>query len=162
MKNKLLVVAVLASLSGAAAAQPIYSAQDTMRTQQVQLGRVLQVSHEAIKQESTGATNFMVTGAATTIGALVGAQVLRDSSGRDNGLGQVIGTVAGGVAGNMAANAITSQPSVGQGVNVMVKLDDGRTFFVLMPVSEGRGFVAGQRVALASSGGRDRLISIDE
>lgn len=148
--SRLLVAALIAaSLAGVtlpASAQSSYGSRDALRTQDVFYGKVLQSSPEAIKQESNGA----YTAAGAAVGAALGSQVQKQGSG------QWIGGIIGGVLGGAGADLLQRRDMDGQ--NVLVRLDDTRTLFVLMPLVNGRMFAPGQRVAVASVNGQNRII----
>lgn len=137
-----------------ASAQSSYGGRDALRSQDVQFGFVLQSNPETIKQESDG----RYTAAGTAAGGIVGAAV--GTQGRSNNYsGGAIGGVLGGLIGGVGAEMIQRREIAGQ--NVLVRLDDGRNAFVLMPLVDGRMFAPGKRVAMASVNGQNRLVGID-
>lgn len=83
-------------------------------------------------------------------GGMAGASVGR---GRGAAVGSVIGTVAGAVAGEAAAQAAT-QP----GVEITVRLDEGRVIAVTQPV--GETFQPGDRVRVITDGVRARVTKV--
>ncbi len=149
-----LIAAACTVLAVPASAQSSYGGRDALRSQDVQFGFVLQSNPETIKQESDG----RYTAAGTAAGGIVGAAV--GTQGRSNNYtGGAIGGVLGGLIGGVGAEMIQRREIAGQ--NVLVRLDDGRNAFVLMPLVEGRMFEPGKRVALASVNGQNRLVGID-
>jgi len=158
MKKLSLIVALVAALgagfTGPASAQSSYGGRDALRAQDVQFGFVLQANPEAIKQESDG----RYTAAGTAAGGIVGAAV--GTQGRSNNYtGGAIGGVLGGLIGGVGAEMIQRREIAGQ--NILVRLDDGRNAFVLMPLVNGQMFAPGSRVAMASVNGQNRLVSIN-
>lgn len=149
-----LLVAACSVLTVPASAQSSYGGRDALRSQDVQFGFVLQATPEAIKQESNGTYTAAGAAVGTAVGAVVGAQ------GRSNNYaGGTVGGVLGGLVGGVGAEMIQRREIAGQ--NVLVRLDDGRNAFVLMPLVEGRMFAPGKRVAMASVNGQNRLVGID-
>lgn len=157
--NKLsLIVALVAALgtgfAGPASAQSSYGGRDALHAQDVLFGFVLQATPEAIKQESDG----RYTAAGTAAGGIVGAAV--GTQGRSNNYtGGAIGGVLGGLLGGVGAEMMQRREIAGQ--NVLVRLDDGRSQFVLMPLVNSKMFAPGQRVAMASVNGQNRLVAIN-
>lgn len=81
------------------------------------------------------------------IGGTIGGEVGR---GRGAAAGAVVGGVLGSVAGE-AAGAARTQP----GVEITVRLDDGRAIAVRQPA--GESFRPGERVRVVSDGTRARV-----
>lgn len=92
------------------------------------------------------------TGVAPMVGAVIGGTVgSRTGSGRGSSVGAVVGTVVGGVAGEAVAQTGT-QP----GLEITVRLDEGRTIAVTQPA--GETFRPGERVRVRSDGRAARVI----
>jgi outer membrane lipoprotein SlyB len=88
----------------------------------------------------------------TSVGAVIGGTVGGGvGSGRGAAVGVVVGTVLGGVAGDAVAQA--AAPT---GLEITVKLDDGRVIAVTQPVSDD-SFRPGDRVRVVSDGSRAQV-----
>jgi outer membrane lipoprotein SlyB len=92
------------------------------------------------------------TGVGGTVGAVIGGSVGSGvGRGRGAAVGAVVGTVLGGIAGEAAAQAAT-QP----GLEITVRLDDGRIVTVTQPA--GGSFEPGDRVTVVSEGAFARVV----
>jgi len=141
-----LVIAVLGSglmLSGCATGPSanVYSANQTMQSEQVYYGTVQSVAPVTIEGTDTG------QGLGTIAGAVIGG-VLGSSVGA--GRGKDLATVGGAVAGGVAGSAIGNQATAKNGVRIMVRLDDGRMLSLVQPVDNQR-FAPGQRVTVLTA-----------
>lgn len=149
-----MIAAACTVLSVPASAQSSYGGRDALRAQDVHFGFVLQSNPETIKQEADG--RYTAAGAAA--GGIVGAAM--GTQGKSNNYtGGAIGGVLGGLIGGIGAEMIQRREQAGQ--NVLVRLDDGRNAFVLMPLVDGRMFAPGKRVALASVNGANRIVAVN-
>lgn len=119
----------------------VYSANQTMQSEQVRYGTVESVTGVTIEGTDTG------QGVGTVAGAVLGG-ILGSSVGE--GRGKALATVGGAVAGGVAGSAIGNQATKKNGVRIMVRLDDGRMISVVQPVDNQR-FAPGQRVSVLTS-----------
>lgn len=136
-----------------ASAQSSYGSRDSLRSQDVQYGSVMQSGPEAIRQQADG----RYTATASAIGGAVGVAVAR-GQGSGSGAAQAIGGLVGGAVAGVGAELLQRRETEGQ--NVLVRLDSGRSIFVLMPLVSGRMFAPGERVAVAAVNGSERIISV--
>lgn len=103
---------------------------------------------EAVREvEVDGTSSGVGAMAGAVIGGTVGGSV---GSGRGASVGAVIGTVAGAVAGEAAAQSATRP-----GLEITVRLDEGRVIAVTQPA--GETFQPGDRVRVRSDGRTARV-----
>ena len=123
------------TLVGCAASQSggAYTRTQTRQVQQVQYGTVQSVRQVLI--EGTKSPIGGATGAA--LGGIAGSTV---GGGRGRAAATIGGAVLGGLAGAATEEAITRQP----GLEIVVNMDDGRTFAVTQAADEA--FYPGERV----------------
>jgi len=128
-----------ASMSGGA-----YSRDQARQVQQVEMGQV-----ESVREVQIEGTKTPVgTVAGAVIGGLAGSTV---GGGRGKALGAAVGAVAGGAAGTVAEEGLTRQ----KGLEITVKLDNGRTLAVTQAADEQFG--TGDRVRVVTGGGVTRV-----
>ncbi|MDD5181056.1 MAG: hypothetical protein PHT15_07335 [Gallionellaceae bacterium] len=82
-------------------------------------------------------------------GNIGGANV---GGGRGGAVGSVLGTVLGGTAGDAAQNS-----GVIPGLEIWVKLDEGKSMVVTQPVKEKEDFKVGERVRVVHKKGELRV-----
>jgi outer membrane lipoprotein SlyB len=107
-------------------------------------GVVENVREATIDSNRTGVGSM----AGAVIGGTAGASV---GQGRGSAVGSVIGTVAGAVLGEAAAQSATQS-----GLEITVRLDDGRVIAVTQPA--GETFKPGDRVRVVSDGRSARVV----
>jgi outer membrane lipoprotein SlyB len=127
------------SMSGGA-----YTREQARQVQEVQMGVVESVRHVKIE----GTKSPVGTGAGAVIGGIAGSNV---GSGKGSTVGTILGAVAGGVAGSMIEEGVMSK----DGLEVTVKLDNGRMIAVTQEADEQ--FRVGERVRILSGGGATRV-----
>ncbi|GAO36491.1 hypothetical protein SCT_1898 [Sulfuricella sp. T08] len=145
---KLIVVAVasVAVLGGCASSMSggAYSRGQARQVQEVQMGVVESV--RTVKIEGTQSP--VGTGAGAVIGGIAGSNV---GQGKGSTVGTILGAVAGGVAGSMIEEGVMSKA----GLEITVKLDNGRMIAVTQEADEQ--FRVGERVRVLSGGGVTRV-----
>ncbi len=112
-----------------------YGRQDARTMQSVYAGTVISVNHVTIEGES-GPVGVLAGGAT---GAAVGQTI---GSGR----GRTAATVIGGAAGALAGAAVEKKVTTKQGIEITVKLDDGRTVAIVQEVAPEENFRPGDYV----------------
>ena len=127
------------SMSGGA-----YSRGQARQVQEVKMGMVESVRH--VKLEGTKSP--VGTGAGAVIGGIGGSNV---GSGKGSTVATILGAVAGGVAGSMIEEGVMSK----EGLEITVKLDNGRMIAVTQEADEQ--FRVGERVRVLSGGGATRV-----
>ncbi len=87
------------------------------------------------------------TGAGGAIGSVVGGIV---GSQIGQGRGSIVSSVIGAVLGGLAGNAAEQTGGRQAGIEIAIKLDDGRSISIVQAVDEK--FIAGDRVRIISDG----------
>jgi outer membrane lipoprotein SlyB len=135
----LLVSACASGVGGGA-----YSREQTRIVQEVQMGVV-----EAIREVQIEGTKSGIGGVAgAAVGGVAGSEIGR---GKGAVVGSILGAVAGGVTGAAAEEGVTRQ----KGLEITVKLDEGRTIAIVQAADEQ--FKVGDRVRVLSGGGSTRV-----
>lgn len=124
-----------------------YSTSDTRQVQSVQTGVITQL--EAVTIDGKGG-NEVGTVAGGAIGGILGSKV---GGGTGSDIAAVGGAILGGLLGGEAGKAVRQQ----QGVNIIIKLDNGRTISVVQAVNPKVTFQVGQKVNIFSSGSTTRV-----
>lgn len=147
MKNyRLLFIAIPALMLAACASQSgsSYSRSQTRGEQTVRMGVVESVRNVNIEGTQSGIG--AVAGAA--VGGLGGSNV---GGGKGSTVGAVVGAVLGGVAGNAIEGSTTKKA----GIEITVKLENGKLLAVTQEADEQ--FRPGERVRVLSGGGVTRV-----
>ncbi|TCV86447.1 glycine zipper 2TM domain-containing protein [Sulfurirhabdus autotrophica] len=127
------------SMSGSA-----YSRSQARQVQEVQMGVV-----ESVRQVQIEGTKTPVgTGAGAIVGGVAGSNI---GGGKGSTIGTVLGAVAGGLAGSAVEEGVTRKT----GLEITVKLDNGRMFAVTQEADEV--FRPGERVRVLTGGGVTRV-----
>ncbi|MEW9900275.1 glycine zipper 2TM domain-containing protein [Chitinivorax sp. PXF-14] len=106
----------------------------------------------------TGLRPVVLESDATPIGALGGAAlggIAGSEMGR--GRGSTAGAIAGVIIGGLAGNAIEKEVGKKQGVEITVRLNDGREIAVVQEASPNDDLKVGDAVRLLSRGGSTRV-----
>lgn len=127
------------SMSGGA-----YSRGQARQVQEVKMGVVESVRRVKIE----GTKSPVGTGAGAVIGGIAGSNV---GQGKGSTVGTILGAVAGGVAGSMIEEGVMSK----DGLEITVKLDNGRMIAVTQEADEQ--FRVGERIRVLSGGGVTRV-----
>ncbi len=141
------VITLLLSVSGCA------TNPDTVRT-----GEQVQREQSARPGVVESTRDVTIDGARPSgVGGVIGAVIggvggSYIGSGRGTIVGSVVGSVLGGLAGNAAEQAASRQP----GVELTVKLDDGRTVVIVQAAGQ-EVYKAGERVSVVSDGATARV-----
>ena len=144
------LVAVVAAATFASACAPTYSGDvyrrgETLRAQSVELGVVESARPVRIEAADTGVGT--VGGAA--LGGIAGSTVGRGS-------GSVAAAIGGAILGGIAGNAVEREANARPGVEVTVRLDNGRLLAVVQQ-DVGEGFRPGDRVRVLNDGRYTRV-----
>lgn len=124
----------------------VVSRSEAGQAQNVQRGRITSIRPIKIEGGNTGGT--VVGGLA---GGLLGSSI---GSGRaSNTAGALGGALLGSAAGSRAQQAVASR----NGVEIVVRLDQGGSVAVVQEVSPRESFSQGDRVKVLSGGGRTRV-----
>ncbi|MEP8549665.1 outer membrane lipoprotein [Enterobacter mori] len=122
----------------------VHSASTAGRVQQVYYGTLVHV--RAVQIQAGDENNAMGAVAGGVLGGLAGSTV-------GGGSGRRLSTAAGAVAGGMAGQGVQGRMNLVQGVELEIRLDDGRMLMVVQRQGPTR-FSTGQRVAISSAGGQ--------
>jgi outer membrane lipoprotein SlyB len=128
-----------ASMSGGA-----YSRDQARKVQEVQMATV-----ESVREVQIEGTKTPIGPAAgAAVGGIAGSTM---GSGRGSTVGAIVGAVAGGVAGAAIEEGVTRQ----KGLEITVKLDNGRMIAITQAADEQ--FRPGERVRVLTGGGVTRV-----
>ncbi len=117
----------------------VYSQNSAMQMQNVQYGTIQ--SLRGVQIAGNGSPVGMIGGA--VVGGLLG-------SGVGGGLGRDLATVGGAIAGGVAGSAIENNVTQQNGVELVVRLDNGRAVSSVQAVG-GQMFSPGQRVQVITA-----------
>lgn len=127
------------SMSGSA-----YSRAQTRQVQEVQMGVV-----EGVRQVRLEGTKTPVgTMAGAAVGGIAGSNV---GEGKGSAVAAILGAVAGGLAGSAIEEGVTQK----SGLEITVKLDNGRMIAITQEADEA--FRPGDRVRILTGGGVTRV-----
>lgn len=128
-----------------------YEIADAQQVQTVSYGVIIKA--EPVNIEGEGSTVGTIAGG--IIGGLLGSTI---GGGTGSDIAAVGGAVAGGVAGNKAAQSATKR----NGVNLTIKLDDGKTIAIVQEANPDMIFQVGQRVQINMQGNKKaRVVPAD-
>jgi outer membrane lipoprotein SlyB len=139
-----LLVVIVAGCAAPGLGGGSYTREQARREQTVRMGVV-----ESVREVKIEGTRSGVGPAAGAVaGGIAGSGI---GHGRGAALGAVVGAVAGGVAGQVAEQGLTAR----HGVEVTVRLDDGRMVAITQEADEA--FRPGDRVRILSDGATSRV-----
>ncbi|MBI5781910.1 MAG: glycine zipper 2TM domain-containing protein [Rhodocyclales bacterium] len=143
------VLMLAAALAAAGCASGLgggpYSREEARRMMTVQYGVV-----EAVRPvQLEGTKSPLGAGAGAVVGGVAG-------SGVGGGRGQIVGATVGAVAGGLAGAAVEEVATRTPGVEVTVRLENGRVIAVVQE-DQGEGFRLGERVRVVNDGGTTRV-----
>ncbi len=144
--NIFLLLGMLVAVGGCASSKSgdTYSRDEARQVQYVQMGTV--EASRPIKIEGT--KSAIGAGAGTIVGAIAGSST---GQGKGSAIGSVLGAVAGGVVGAAAEEGLTRE----NGVEVTVRLENGRIISVVQAGTEQ--FKPGDKVRVLEGGGETRV-----
>ena len=139
MASTVLLAGCPASTSGGA-----YTREQTRQPQEVQLGTV-----ESVREVQIEGTKTPIGPAAgAVVGGVAGSSIGR---GRGSAIGAVVGAVAGGLAGGAIEEGVTRK----KGLEITLKLDNGKLLAVTQNADEI--FRPGERIRVLTGGGVTRV-----
>lgn len=149
MMKRLIVIALAgATLTGCANTNTlsgdVYTADQAKEVQQVNYGTI--VSVKPVRIQAGNDSNVLGTVGGGVLGGFLGHTI-------GGGSGQALATAAGAVIGGLAGNKAESVVDRTDGVQLVIRKDDGQTISVVQK-SGDRSFIARERVMLTSTGGR--------
>ncbi|EIY4985252.1 glycine zipper 2TM domain-containing protein [Enterobacter hormaechei] len=138
----LIAFALVGCTSTSSLSGDVHSASASGRVQQVQYGTL--VSVRPVQIQAGDENNALGAVAGGVLGGVAGSTI-------GGGSGRRLTTATGAVAGGLTGQAAQSRMNRVQGVELEVRLDDGRNIVVVQRQGPTR-FSAGQRVAISSAG----------
>lgn len=140
------LAAVLAGCANDNASSSVYSYGQAQREQIVRVGTVESVRPVTIQKDQT-------SGAGVVAGGALGGVAASTIGG---GTGNVLATIGGGLLGALAGNAVENQMGKTQGLEIVVRLDNGETRVVAQAADVH--ISPGQRVRMISGNGPTRVV----
>lgn len=152
VKGSIVGVLILSSaglMTGCASdySNQVYAGSQTRQAQEVQYGTIQSIRPVKINGKESNLGVGSIGGAA--LGGIAGSQI-------GGGWGRAAGAVGGAVVGGLAGNAIEGKVREQNGIEIQVKLDNGRQLSIVQ--ASEKGFSVGQRVRVLGSG-RDARVS---
>ncbi|MBH3429800.1 glycine zipper 2TM domain-containing protein [Pseudomonas alkylphenolica] len=123
-----------------------YSRADARAVQTVRMGTI--ESLRAVQIEGTKTPIGTLAGAA--VGGIAGSTI-------GGGRGSAVATILGGVAGGAAGSAVEEGITRTQGVEIVVREDDGSTRAYVQAVDTSQQFRVGNRVRIMTVNGASRV-----
>lgn len=114
-----------------------YQRQDARQMQTVLLGTVLSVNDVTIEGKPGAIGTISGAAAGVAVGQSIG-----------QGTGKTAATIIGGAAGAIAGGVAEQKITTKKGIEITVKLDDGRTVAVVQEQSPGEFFKPGDAVQI--------------
>ena len=148
MRNALILVSTLLLMAGCQSdlKGDTYSRDEARKVQQVQYATV--VNTRLVVIEGTKTPFGTIIG--TVIGGITGSAVGR---GKGSEIAAVVGGAAGAVAGSVAEEKVTRR----QGIEIIIRHDDGRTIAIVQEADPNESFNQGDRVRVMNSRGVMRV-----
>ncbi len=150
MKYSLVILALLVTIGLAGCASSLsgetYSRSEARKVQQVEYGVIEQLRPVNIE----GTKTPVGSGAGALAGGFAGSSI---GSGTTSRVMAVIGAVAGGMAGAAIEEGVTRT----HGVEITVKMNNGRTIAIVQALSPNERFAIGDRVRVIRSGQNARV-----
>ena len=128
-----------------------YGAAETRTIQKVYFGTILKL--EPVNIDASQQTNTIGTIAGAAVGALLGSKI---GGGTGSTIAAIGGGLAGGYAGSEAAEALGKE----NGVNITIRLDDGKIIAIVQAVNPEVTFRVGQKVQVNVEGQTARVVSL--
>lgn len=153
MKKIIAIVALpLALLTGCTSPNPYgdsYGATDTRTMQQVYYGTIVKL--QAVTIDGSSQNNAIGTIAGAAVGAILGSKV---GGGSGSEIAAIGGGLLGGYAGSKGAEALGKE----NGVNITIRLDDGRLVSIVQAANPKMVFQVGQQVQVNVEGNTSRVV----
>ena len=151
MKLHFLFVASISLFLSSCAQQSLtgdtYSRGEAGRAQSVSEGEITSIRNVAIQGNSTA--GGLIAGIA---GGILGNEI--GSGNTANNLGALGGAAAGAALGSRAQQALGTK----QGLEITVKLDNGRSISAVQEFNKRESFSVGERVRVLSNGRTTRIV----
>ncbi len=140
------------TLGGCASPNPYgdaYGSADTRKVQQVYYGTVVKAEPVTIDASSQANTVGTVAGAA--IGGIIG-------SGVGGGSGSDIAAISGGLLGGYLGSKTAGETAKRNGVNLTIRLDNGKVIAIVQEANPNMMFYPGQAVQINMYGRDARVV----
>ncbi|CAE6897316.1 glycine zipper 2TM domain-containing protein [Vibrio sp. B1FLJ16] len=147
----LLAVSVI-TLGGCTSPNPYgdaYGSADTRKVQQVYYGTV--VKAEPVTIDASTQANAIGTVAGAAIGGILG-------SGVGGGSGSDIAAIGGGLLGGYLGSKTAEETAKRNGVNLTIKLEDGKMIAIVQEANPNMIFQPGQAVQINMYGSEARVV----
>jgi outer membrane lipoprotein SlyB len=151
MKFLPVVVAILLTGCASGLTSSAYSRDQARRAMEVQIGSVEHIREVKIEGTATGRGLSVGASAGGMVGAIAG---LGAGNGRGSLVGSIIGSVAGGLIGAAAEESVTAR----DGIEITVRLDNGKLLAVTQEKDQAEVFNVGDRVRVLSDGSVTRVV----
>ncbi|MGS0682611.1 glycine zipper 2TM domain-containing protein [Shewanella sp. 125m-7] len=141
----------LATIAGCTSPNPYgdaYSAAETQTIGQVYYGTIVKAEPVTIAESDKTNVIAMIAGAA--IGGILGSEI-------GGGAGSDIAAIGGSVAGGYAGSEIADKTGERNGVNLTIRLDDGRVISIVQEVNPNMIFQQGEAVQINVDGNTARV-----
>ncbi|ABZ77900.1 17 kDa surface antigen [Shewanella halifaxensis HAW-EB4] len=142
----------IATIAGCTTPTPYgdaYAASETRTIQQVYYGTI--VKAEPVTIAASDKTNIIAMIAGAAIGGILGSEV-------GGGAGSDIAAIGGSVAGGYAGSEIADAAGERNGVNLTIRLEDGRIISIVQEVNPSMIFQQGQAVQVNVDGNTARVV----
>jgi len=144
-----------------------YSVGDARQVQTVLTGTITKLDAVTIQGDAGNTIGTLAGGA---IGALLGSEIGGIGTIAGGAIGALLGSeigggtgsdiaaIGGGVLGSMVGSKAGQAADTRQGVNIVIKLDSGRTIAVVQQVDPNVIFRVGERVDIYQQGSTTRVV----
>jgi outer membrane lipoprotein SlyB len=152
MKTILILPFGIALLLGGCASEKggdVYTRDQVRQVQHFKVGVVESVHMVRIE----GTKSPVGTTAGTIVGGIAGSSA---GQGKGSSISSVLGAVVGGVVGAAAEEGYTRE----DGIEIVVKLEDGSHISVVQAISDKEEIVAGDKVRVIESDGVARVVKL--
>ncbi|BCN24400.1 glycine zipper 2TM domain-containing protein [Vibrio alfacsensis] len=142
----------LATLAGCTSPNPYgdaYGSQETRTVQQVYYGTIDKVAPVTI--DASTQTNAIGTIAGAAIGGILGSKV-------GGGSGSDIAAIGGGLLGGYAGSEVAEKAGKRNGVNLTIRLEDGKIISIVQEADPNMIFQPGQAVQVNVIGDTARVV----
>ncbi|EJG1709825.1 glycine zipper 2TM domain-containing protein [Vibrio parahaemolyticus] len=126
-----------------------YGSSDTRKVQQVYYGTIEKV--EPVTIDASTQSNAIGTIAGAAVGGILGSKI---GGGSGSDIAAIGGGLLGGYAGSKAAEATAKR----NGVNLTIRLEDGKIISVVQEANPNMIFQPGQAVQINMSGNDARVV----
>ncbi|MDF2152429.1 glycine zipper 2TM domain-containing protein [Vibrio sp. CAU 1672] len=148
----IILVLSIASLIGCTSPNPYgdaYGSSETRTIQQVYYGTVEKVAPVTI--DASTQTNTIGTVAGAAIGGILGSKI-------GGGSGSDIAAIGGGLLGGYAGSKTAAEVGKRNGVNLTIRLEDGKLISVVQEADPNMVFQPGQAVQVNVAGDNARVV----